>query len=487
MLPLLLILSALPLAAQSLEEVSARAQAALQTGRLREAIPLLEQLRRAAPDHPGVSMNLGIVHQKLGEDEKAVPYFRHVLKLTPKDARAAAALGASLMKLGQFPQAIPPLRQAVEAMPDNAALRQMLADAHLFEQKFPEGAAHYQKLAEIDPQNPRAWYGLGKCYEELAVHAFQSLEKAAPESGWWLRLVADARLRQRQFSSAFFLYRRALEKNQRLFGIREAVAEIYRQTGNPQWAAIEESKALAPDCAVDQAECAWRAQRYNDILTLYSANHSPEAHYWRALVYNQLAAQAFDRLAALGPSAESHEIRALIHRNQGRHREAVEQWRKALALRPADWRLSRELAISLHDARDFDALLDHVGKLLKVEPDNPEWNFLYGDTLLARQQVQNALPYLRQAVRQDPSLLAAKAALGRALMQTGSAAEAAPLLEAALGIDTDGSLHFQLARALQAVGQPEKARQVLAKYQEISNALREQQRTALDQVKVTPP
>jgi thioredoxin-like negative regulator of GroEL len=73
------------------------------------------------------------------------------------------------------------------------------------------------------------------------------------------------------------------------------------------------------------------------------------------------------------------------------------------------------------------------------------------------------------------------------MMQTGNAAEAAPLLEAALSIDMDGSLHFQLARALQAGGQPDKAREVLAKYQEISRALREQQQTALDQVKVTPP
>jgi tetratricopeptide (TPR) repeat protein len=487
MLGLVLILMALTATAQNLEEVSARAQAALQAGRLREAIPLLEQLRKAAPDHPGVSMNLGMAHQKLGEDEKAVPYFRHVLKLTPRDGRAAGALGVSLMKLGRFAEAIQPLRQAAEAMPGNAGLRQMLADAHLFEQKFSEGTKHYRKLAEIDPRNPRAWYGLGKCYEELAVEAFQALEKAAPESGWWLRLVADARLRQRQFSSAFFLYRRALEKNLRIFGIREAVAEIYRQTGNAEWASIEESKAPAPDCAVDHAECAWRARRYEEILTLYAGKDSPEAHYWRALVYNQLAAESFDRLAALPPSPESHEIRALIHRGQGRHREAIEEWRKALALRPGDWRLSRELAISLHDARDFDAVLDHVGKLLKDDPDNPEWNFMYGDTLLARQETDKALPYLRRAVRTDPALLPAKAALGRAMMQTGNAAEAAPLLEAALSIDMDGSLHFQLARALQAGGQPDKAREVLAKYQEISRALREQQQTALDQVKVTPP
>ncbi len=487
MLPLLLILAVAPVAAQNMEEVSARAQAALQAGQLREAIPLLEQLRKAAPDHPGVSMNLGMVHQKLGEDEKAVPHFRHVLKLTPHDARAAASLGASLMKLGEFGKAIPPLRQAAEAMTENGALRQMLADAYLFEQRFAEGVAAYREVARIDGRNPRAWYGLGKCYEEMAVRSFEALEKAAPESAWWLRLVADARLRQRQLSSAFFLYRRALERNDRLFGVHEAVAEIYRRTGNSEWAAAEGRKAAAPDCAVDQAECAYRERRYEDVVAMHTGQESPKAHYWRSLAYNQLAAQSFARLAELPPSPESHEILATVHRGQGRHREAVEEWRKALALRPGDWRLSRELAISLHDARDMEAALDHLGALLKDDPGNAEWNFMYGDTLLARQETEKALSYLQKAVNADPELLPAKAALGRALMQTGKPAGAAPLLEAALGIDTDGSLHFQLSRALQASGQVEKARGVLAKYQEIMRSLREQRESALEEVKVTPP
>src|SRR5256885_5308872 len=52
-------------------------------------------------------------------------------------------------------------------------------------------------------------------------------------------------------SSAFYLYRRALEKAPAMRGLHRAVAEIYRQTEHPDWANMEEEKEVSlpqPDC-----------------------------------------------------------------------------------------------------------------------------------------------------------------------------------------------------------------------------------------------
>jgi Tfp pilus assembly protein PilF len=61
-------------------------------------------------------------------------------------------------------------------------------------------------------------------------------------------------------------------------------------------------------------------------------------------------------------------------------------------------------------------------------------------------------------------------------MQTGNTTAAIPHLEAAVekGEDEDGSLHYQLARAYQAAGQPELARKMLEKYAAIQKARRDQ-------------
>jgi predicted Zn-dependent protease len=94
---------------------------------------------------------------------------------------------------------------------------------------------------------------------------------------------------------------------------------------------------------------------------------------------------------------------------------------------------------------------------------------------------------LQAALAADPKLTAANASLGLALGRLGKNAEAVPRLERSLDLDEDGSLHYQLARAYQAVGNPEKARAAMTKYQEI---LKRSQETKLEierETQISPP
>ena len=172
---------------------------------------------------------------------------------------------------------------------------------------------------------------------------------------------------------------------------------------------------------------------------------------------------------ALPPSLESHLHAAEVDAAEQRWREAALEWQEALRLAPERSAVRLGLAEALFRGRDYQAAMSTLKPLLAG--DSPEAQFLYGASLLNLQQPLDAVPYLREAIARDTHLLSARAALGQALLQSGNAAEAIPLLEAALSADQDGSIHFQLFRAYQLTHQEGEARRALADYQRFRASL----------------
>ncbi len=488
--PFVLLAALLGAQAEDLALKSRRAKELMAAGRFEEAIPIYRELVRAVPGNPGLLMNLGIAQHMAGRHRGAIEQFRAALKLEPGLTPAWLFLGASYLKLGRPAAAIEPLQKVVQAQPGHSEARQMLGDALLSLDRYQPAAVHFGKLAELQPENPRAWYGLGRSYEALARRAFEQLEKLAPESPWWLALAAESRSKQQQYSSAFYFYRQALARQPEMRGLHAALAEIYRKTGHQDWAAIEEQRERAlkpPDCASRKLECGFLAGRFREVTAAGARAKTAESLYWQSRAYNELALDAFARLGSLPPSVEIHELLAEIHRNQGRHLEAAKELREALQLSPGNPRLLRHLAASLHVSRDYQAARPLLEDLVKREPDSAHLNFLLGDCLLNLQEPERAIAYLKKAVEREPKMLPAHSALARAYLQAGQGAQAVPHLKAALPLDEDGSLHYQLARAYQSGGQPELAKEMLKKYQEIRNSAQAQRRALEEEVQITAP
>ena len=188
-----------------------------------------------------------------------------------------------------------------------------------------------------------------------------------------------------------------------------------------------------------------------------------------ALGQTPAAKQAWERLMALPPSLESHLHAAEVDSAEQRWREAAVEWREALRLAPEKPAVRLGLGEALFRSRDYRTAMSTLEPLLTS--DSAEAQFLYGASLLNLQQPLEAAPYLREAIARDTHLLSARAALGQALLQTGKAAEAIPLLEGALSADQDGSIHFQLFRAYQLTHREADARRALADYQRFRASL----------------
>lgn len=478
-----------PLSPEQLRAVSDSARKAMAAGDFAEAVVLYRQLSQALPDLPGPRMNLGIAHYMAGDYRAAI---EELEKIAAKDSDLAPALlflGAGHLQAGNPQSAIKPLKNYLKIQPDDPRARRMMADALLFSEDYYEASKVFRRLAAEEPASPKLWQGLGRCYEALAQDAFQRLEAKAPKSAYSLALLADSRAAQRQYASAFFFYRKALEKKP-IRGLHVAVAQIYRQTGHPDWAKAEQRKELergVPDCHSEMLVCDFLEGKFLEVAEAARLGDGPDDLYWQSKAYDQLALAAFSRLAQLPPSFELHEVIAQSHQNSGRYREAAAEWRKALDLAPENPLAQRELAVSLFLSRDYDDAEPLVQSLLEKEPDSAQLNYLAGAIQLERQQAQRAAPLLEKALKIDPDLDSAHSALGRAYLSLGEAAKAIPHLKRALKTDDDGSIHYQLSRAYQSEGDRQAARRLLQQYQQLREANARETAQLSEEVKITPP
>jgi tetratricopeptide (TPR) repeat protein len=453
----IVLLSSAIVLAQSSAEDERTARDLVAGGRLEEAIQLYEKLVRASPGDPQMLVNLSIVEYKAKRFRSAAAHAEAALQVAPRMTVANLFLGASYLELGLFKEATPRLEQFLSVAPADRNARLMLAEALLGSEQFDNALGHFQKSAEMLPDSPRVWYGLGQTYAALAERARQALARNAPDSSFRHALDGDAFLEQNRYGSAFAAYHKALSATPPLAGVHASLARVYRESGYKERAdkedAIERSAVLA------------------------EVPSAPGVSEYRAArSYRQLSRDAYDRLRRLPPSLESHLHAARTFDALGQYVQAAAEWRAALRLAPEKIDLQMPLAWALYRSRDYESVLPLMAAQLKTEPDSLHANFLYGASLVNMERPQEAVRWLQAALTKNPDFRPAQAALGQALLRTGKAAEAIPYLTAAIEADEAGSVRFQLFRAYQVTGRQELAEKALSEYRRFRAALEAQEK-----------
>ncbi len=475
-------------AQQSAAEKAQLAKQLMAAGRASEAVPIYRELVRAMPDNPGLALNLGLALDMSGDKRAAIREYQAVLKLDPQSFPARLLMGTAYLDLGQPSEAIVPLEESLKLRPGNQEAQATLADAELALERYGTAAARFEKLAQQDPASPRVWYGLGACYEGLAQKSFDDLAALTPNSTYWFYLVAESRYANKQTYSAFYFYKQALAAMPSLRGVHSAIAEVYKQTDHADWAAVEEQKEKElpqADCGLEKLECDFEAGNF--LAVVEQPGKDAKTLYWRTRAYNQLALSAYERLGRLPPSAETYELRARIESKRRQYAQAAKDWREALQLVPGNPTFKRGLAMALAQSGDLQEAERLFRELLQQYPGSAPLNYLLGDVMRNAQKPQEAIAYLQKAVGTDPKLLTAQSALGLAYLQAGQPANAIPHLRAALPIDEDGTLHYQLGRAYQAHGDRDLAREMLKAYQEMQAKDQETRNAVEKNVAITPP
>lgn len=152
--------------------------------------------------------------------------------------------------------------------------------------------------------------------------------------------------------------------------------------------------------------------------------------------------------------------------NQGcqRWEAAAGAYQAAAKVAPKDTRLARQAAHCWWMARQYDKARPLFASVADGFAEDAEFQYEFGDTLMRVQGAAAGLPRLERAVAAAPGLLAARGALGRALMELKRPADAIPHLEAAA--PQDPALLMPLSQAYKAAGRAEDAARALTEYKQ---------------------
>ena len=140
--------------------------------------------------------------------------------------------------------------------------------------------------------------------------------------------------------------------------------------------------------------------------------------------------------------------------------------REAVTLAPGDPAIAIALAEALLHAHDLKEAIPLMERLNRERPGDSSLLLMLGDALVKDQQLDRAIPMLEQAAKAPDALPHAPASLGRAYVQAGRYEESLPFLQTATRTDEDGDVHYQLARAYQALERPAEAAKAMAIYQQ---------------------
>ena len=213
---------------------------------------------RLDPNNSEAHANLGILEFAQGDCPAASVDLSRALAEKPSLAQAQALLGLCATRTGD-----PAARKLLEA--SFASVRDLKlrtrVGMELVRIDSAEGSVERavlvaQKLIELDPENPDVLYAAQRLYNDLADTTLNKLAIVAPGSARMQQVIAERLINAGDLESAIVHYRKALELDSQLSGVRYELAEAILQTShlNPQTQAdakrtIEEAQQSDGDSA----------------------------------------------------------------------------------------------------------------------------------------------------------------------------------------------------------------------------------------------
>ena len=377
---------------------------------------------------------------------EAIPLLEQARRLEPGDYFANLLLGIDLLRTGKPAEAVPRLQMAAHVRPAEEFPEDYLGEAEAGLGNYALAAEAYQRAVQRgqgSEQALEAWAG-------FALERFRDL-------GYGLRGSSPGVAAARRLA--------------------QAAADPAKSAGCAgQIPALERRLAVNPAGAKQVSAASANSHPVNSPQAdAEPASSSVETAYQLSVCYALEAGKAAEGLqsAAEDPAAV-HRLRGdVLLRLKEDAAAAQTEYRRAIALKPGDPALLERLAEAQLTAGDTEAARLSAQAALAIDPHRREALRTLASLAMSNRDYDQALPWLRQLAQETPGDRTVQVELGKALAQTGEAAEALNWLVPALAAgypDEKGALHALLGRELRKLGRDAEAARAEAEARRLSDA-----------------
>ena len=399
----------------------------------------------AAADQAIKQYNSAVSLMRGGKAREAVQEFRKAIDLNPDFAEAHYALGVLLMRLGDQPGAKQEFDIVVKLNPDSADAHNNLGALLAQDQNYSEAIWHVLEGLRLNPKDAKARINLSNILiaegdVEAAIDQLQAAIGLAPENVSLFLYLGRAQSRAGKSEAAIQSFRHAVELDPHSAPAHRGLGEVWLELGKYSDASSEFNSALRIDPSnadthfqlaktfLQQGNVA-DATGHLETAVLLDPTHV-NAHVELGKVYVQmkkrdLAEKELRAALALKPdtSAALYPLARLLNES-GKSAEAKSYFDRFETLRrtSADQDLIPKLNGEGNELRKqghLDQAVEAYKKALAIDPASSEVAYNLGLALVGQGKTSEGIEAFRQAIRSRPSFLLAQNALVLALEKVG--------------------------------------------------------------------
>lgn len=330
-----------------------------------------------------------------------------------------------------------------------------------------EAITIFEKVTRESPRFAEADLNLGlalsqKGRNELAVTALQQAVTLKPTLRGGHLFLAISQYRLGRFPAA-------------AFSIRKETALSPTDAKAWMWQGIID---LASAHLADSVDALNRAAKLAPV--------DPDILYHRGRASLELSRESYEQMFHVDPNSwHVHQVLAQADVEGEKDADAVDQYRQAIASAPPESGLHEALGSSLWRLGKFDDAEAEFETALRIDPGDTLAMYKLGCLRVDRSKAAEAKPLLERVLILDSSLKLTDFYLGRAELQLGEEAAAVAHFQKTLAEkvdpETTRQTYFQLSRAYRRLHQTQQANAAQEQYRQLDQASRQKQEDRLAQ------
>lgn len=384
-----------------------------------------------------------------GRYDHAANLAQQILKNHPHQPDALNILGVSLNAQGKSKEGLAMIREAIKRAPNQAIFYANLGEIERQQRHVTEARQALEKAVQLDPRQASAHNNLGILHFEKrefkkAVECYKKAVEANPRFAEAYNNLANASRYVGDHDKALGYYHKALQ-------FREVYPEAYNNLGT-----LLRDQGKAPE-----AEHAYRKammqnpkyiDAYNNLANLLYANNRDQ-----------------DALRVLSDALrvdENHPvtltITARVQTRRGNYPAAEEAARRALQANPKHAEAMVALGQLFHETDRYDEAVKLLEQAIEIAPNSPEARNFYGVALKSVGRLEDGKQQILKALELNSNNYGAYANLND-LVDFKEEPELVEKMEAIFAAAKNHedprlmALHFGFAKALEDIGQHERA------------------------------